>query len=488
MRKFIKLIREKWLRQTSLTILLVAIIFVIFVLINKITQNVNISPIDFTQEKLYSLSDESKQQISKIDLNVNMYFFGYSDQSTAVILGKQYKDINDKINVEVINTAERPDLATQYGVSSTDQLVAVSSSQRYKVIDSSEMYTYDSTTYETVDITEQKLTNAILDVTIAKKPQVYFLTGHGEEGITSQSYMYYLAQQITNEVNDVSTLDLLLSDMPETCDVLVIVNPTKDFTDLEREKIENYINNGGKIVWMQDPYMFNEDSSGSNLVNVNKILSLYGISFSKGIVCEQSSANMLVGSPELIIPELTYNNIVKDIYTDGSIVMFDAGKINTSDAEKLEELGVTASPFIETTEEAFYREDANSSIYTKLDTDEEGPFVLGEVLTKKINDEKSSTLVAYSNALFATNYTLQIGQSIVTPISLRNNGDILLNTVAYLTDREDSIRIRKDLGVVTYTATQMQDNIVKVVIFGVPVLIIILGIIITIVRKKRRSK
>lgn len=487
MRKFIKLIREKWLRQTSLTILLVAIIFVIFILINKIVQNVNISPIDFTQEKLYSLSDESKQQISKIDLNVNMYFFGYSDESTAVILGKQYKDINDKINVEVINTSERPDLATQYGVSSTDQLVAVSSNQRYKVIDSSEMYTYDSSTYETVDITEQKLTNAILDVTIAKKPQVYFLTGHGEEGITSESYMYYLAQQITNEVNDVSALDLLLSDMPETCDVLIIVNPTKDFTDLEREKIENYINNGGKIVWMQDPYMFNEDSSGSNLVNVNKILSLYGISFSKGIVCEQSASNMLAGSPELIIPELTYNNIVKDIYTDGSIVMFDAGKINTSDAEKLEELGVTASPFIETTEEAFYREDANSSIYTKLDTDEEGPFVLGEVLTKKINDEKSSTLIAYSNALFATNYTLQIGQSIVTPISLRNNGDILLNTVAYLTDREDSIRIRKNLGVVTYTATQMQDNIVKVVIFGVPVLIIILGIIITIIRKKRRK-
>ncbi len=488
MRKFIKLIREKWLRQTSLTILLVAMIFVIFILINKIVQNINISPIDFTQERLYSLSSESKEQISKIELNVDMYFFGYSEQSAAVILGKQYKDINDKINVEVINTAERPDLATQFGVGSTDQLVAVSSNQRYKVIDSSEMYTYDSTTYETVDITEQKLTNAILDVTIAKKPQVYFLTGHGEEGITNESFMYFLAQQITNEVNDVSTLDLLLSDMPESCDVLIVVNPIKDFTDLEREKIENYINNGGKIVWMQDPYMFNEDSSGSNLVNINKILSLYGISFSKGIVCEQSSSNMLVGSPELIIPELTYNSIVKDIYTDGSIVMFDAGKINTSDAETLENLGVTASPFIKTTEEAFYREDANSSIYTKLDTDEEGPFVLGEVLTKKINDEKSSTLIAYSNALFATNYTLQIGQSIVTPISLRNNGDILLNTVAYLTDREDSIRIRKDLGVVTYTATQMQDNIVKIVIFGIPVLIIILGIIITIIRKKKRNK
>ncbi len=487
MRKFIKLIKEKWLRQTSLTILLVAIILVIFLLVNKIFDNLNIAPIDFTKEKVYSLSDESKKEIEKVELNVTMYFFGYTEDSTAVVLGRQYHDVNDKIEIQIIDAEERPDLATQYGANSTDQLVAVSSNQRYKVIGASEMYTYDNSTYETIDITEQKLTNAILDVTIAKKPQVYFLTGHGEYGIENTSYMYTLAQQIMNEINDVNSLDLLSSDMPEVCDVLVIVNPIQDFTDLETEKIENYINNGGNIIWMQNPYLFNENTSGSNLVNVNKILSLYGISFSKGIVCEQSSANMLAGSPELIIPEMSYNSIVKDIYTDGSIVMLDAGKINTVDSEALTNLNVEASPFIQSSEAAFYREDPTSSIYTKLDTDEEGPFVLGEVLTKKINDEKSSNLIAISNALFATNATIQIGTSYATPIALRNNRDILLNSVAYLSDREDTIRIRKDLGVVTYTATQEQDNIVKIIIFGVPVLIIVVGIIITIYRKRRNK-
>ena len=268
MRRLIKLIKEKWLRQTSLTILLVFIIFAIFVLTNKILDNLNLAPIDFTQEKLYSLSDESKEEIKKLELNVEMYFFGYTDESTAVILGKQYHDVNEKINVHVINADERPDLVAQYGISTSSQMVAVSSSQRYKVIDASEMYTYDSTTYETIDITEQKLTNAILDVTIAKKPQVYFLTGHGEYGISSSSYMYALAQSITNEVNDVNTLDLLLSDMPETCDVLIIANPTKDFSDLETEKIQNYINNGGKIVWLQDPYLFNENADDAFYISL----------------------------------------------------------------------------------------------------------------------------------------------------------------------------------------------------------------------------
>ena len=62
----------------------------------------------------------------------------------------------------------------------------------------------------------------------------------------------------------------------------------------------------------------------------------------------------------------------------------------------------------------------------------------------------------------------------------------MLNTVAYLSNREDSIRIRKDLGVVTYTATELQDQIVKVIIFGVPILIIIIGIAVTIIRKRKR--
>ena len=487
MRKFIKLIKEKWLRQTSLTILLVAIIFLIFLLVNKIIQNIDLAPIDFTKEKLYSLSDESKEEVAKVEVNVNMYFFGFSEDSSQVILGKQYHDVNDKINIQVINTEERPDLASEYNVSTTDTLVAISSNQRYKVVEYSEMYTYDSTTYESIDITEQKLTNAILDVTIAKKPQVYFLTGHGEYGISSSSYMYTLSQYITNEVNDVNTLDLLTSDMPEVCDVLVIANPIKDFTDLETQKITEYINNGGKIIWMQNPYLINDNLDESTLVNVNKILALYGISFSKGIVCEQNANNMIMGNPDLIIPELSYNDIVKDIYTDGYLVMIDAGKINTADYEALEELNVTASPFIQSTEDSFYRDNTNSSIYQKLDSDEEGPFVLGEMLTKKINDDKTSTLIAISNAMFETNVPIQIGQNVTTPIALRNNKDILLNSVAYLSDREDTIRIRKDVGVVTYTATQEQDNVVKIIIFGVPVLIIIAGIIVTVVRKRRNK-
>lgn len=485
MRRLIETIKKKWIRDTFFTLMLVLILIGIFILVNLVFINLDIKPLDFTSEKLYTLSEESKEQVKDIEQNVTLYFFGYDEEDTPIVLAKQYSNINDKITVQIIDTSERPDLAAQYGVNTSSQLVAVQSSQRYKIIDSSEMYTYDSTTYQTIDITEQKLTNAILDVTIAQKPQIYFLTGHGEYGIDESDPMKQLKVYIENDINDVNSLDLLTSDMPETCDVLIIANPTSDFTDLETEKIQNYINNGGNIMWLQDPYAFN--SNQTELTNVNKILSQYGISFSNGVVCETSSENMIVGSPDLIIPQMTYNDIVKDLYTDGMIALLDSGKINNVSDEEMEKLGVTASPFLKSTEGSFYREDINSDITQKLETDEEGPFILAEILSKKIDDDTESTLVAYSNALFATNYTIQLSNSIGTPIKIRQNKDIVLNTIAYLSDREDAIRIRKDIGIVTFeTVTDQENRIVLWTIFGIPVIIILAGIIIAIVRKIRK--
>lgn len=488
MRRFIEIIKKKWIKDTFFITILILILLAIFIIVNIVFSNLDITPIDFTKEQIYSLSDESKEQIKNVEQNVTMYFFGYEDTETAVILAKQYKDINDKITIQLIDTSERPDLASEYGVTTDAKLVAVQSSQRYKIIDANDMYTYDSTTYQTIDITEQKLTNAILDVTIAKKPQIYFLTGHGEYGIDDSGAAYMLKTYIENDVNDVNTLDLLSVDMPETCDILIIANPTSDFADLETEKIQNYINGGGKIIWLQDPYVTVQTTQNEvSMPNINKILSQFGISFSNGIVCEQSTNNMVAGAPDLIIPQMTYNSIVKDLYTDGSVILMDAGRINNVSDEEMEKLNVTASPFLKSTEESYYRENVNSDISQKLDTDETGPFILAETLTKQIDDDTQATLVAYSNALFASNYIIQLSGSIGTPISLRENKDIILNTVAYLSDREDAIRIRKDTGIVTFDSyTEQQNRIVLAIIFGIPVLIIIVGIIIVIIRRRKK--
>jgi len=71
-------------------------------------------------------------------------------------------------------------------------------------------------------------------------------------------------------------------------------------------------------------------------------------------------------------------------------------------------------------------------------------------------------------------------------VELYNNEDAVLNSIAYLNEREDIITIRKGYDVVTYTATQLQHNIIMAIIFIAPLIIIIIGIIVW--QHRRRKK
>ena len=62
----------------------------------------------------------------------------------------------------------------------------------------------------------------------------------------------------------------------------------------------------------------------------------------------------------------------------------------------------------------------------------------------------------------------------------------MLNSLAYLADREEDITARKSTGTVTYTATEQQDTIVRIIIFAVPIIIILVGLIVW--QRRRRKK
>ena len=56
MKKFIEIIKKKWLRDTTKTILLVAILFAAYIGINVLVENVEIKDIDVTEDQLFTLS------------------------------------------------------------------------------------------------------------------------------------------------------------------------------------------------------------------------------------------------------------------------------------------------------------------------------------------------------------------------------------------------------------------------------------------------
>ena len=110
---------------------------------------------------------------------------------------------------------------------------------------------------------------------------------------------------------------------------------------------------------------------------------------------------------------------------------------------------------------------------------------ISEVNTETGESEKISKLVIYGENVFISDLTLTQTSSYPI-ISYSYNKDLVIDSMSYLVERQQDIVIRKDTNTVKYEATVEQDNIIQGIIFGVPVVIIFVGILVW--QHRRRKK
>ena len=447
--------KASWLANTTLTLLLIIIIIAVVVAINIIVEKQDIADIDLTGNKLFSLSQESIDKISSVKSPTKITLYQMSNYPEAINYAKLYCQKNSNITYEELTDAsQRPDLQEKYslGTSITSAVVIVEANNRDKIVSANDFYAYDNTTYQQYDVTEQKMTNAILDVNLETNPKIYFSTTHAQDS----NYYQVARELLKNEANDVEDLDLLVNaKVPDDCNVLVITSLKEDFTEFEKDLILEYINNGGNLMILEDPNKDNKD-----LTNFQAILDVYGASISNGTMFEQNTSK-IVGYTNLVLPTVSSSSkITKDIASSGNVAILGGGIINFKDSEELENLGVTVENLVTASSTAFLRTDSSitSSSVTQNDKLLSGGEPIASAITKKINDEKTSKLILVANSMFASDWYVTLNSSSgnssqVVAINFYNNRDLVINSVSYLTDREDNITIRKDTGVATYTAT-----------------------------------
>lgn len=485
--KFIETIKKKWLIDGSKTILLVAIILAIFIGINILMQKWNLTPIDLSQEKLYTLTDESKEKVKNIDKEVKIYFIEYEETDSTLDLAKQYTKVNKNIKVEAAKANDRPDLVQKYGIESGNQGIIVECGEKYKVLGQSDLYTYDNTTYETINIAEEKMTAAIKSVTTEEVPKVYFLGGIS--GFSLNSGLQYLNLYLQNEIYEVSTVDVLTTGkVPDDCNTLVITSPSKDFDDLTTNAIIDYINSGRNILWLNAAVAQKQD-----LPNINKILEMYGVKpFEAGVIRETDSSKMVSGSPDLIMPDVQYSTVTSKLYDGEGVIFINATKINIADDEELANLNVTKTNLLNTSKNAYFRKNFSINSDSATSDEEVATFIVGAEMDKTISEaneetgekEKVSKLIIFGESYFISD--AQLNSNSQTPvIQYRQNKDLVLNSIAYLVDREEDITVRKSTGTVSYTATEEQNRMILCAIFGVPVLIILIGVIVWVKRRRK---
>ncbi len=478
--------RKKWLTNRTITFFVSFLLITAFIILNLWVKTLNLPDIDVTENKIYTLSDASKEAVSKVTEDIKIYAYGFGEDSSLINFLKQYNKANEKITYEILTEETNPEKIKENELSEGYTVLILESGDSRKVIDAqNEFYTYDYTTYQQIDTTEQTITNSILSLNVENKPKIYFMQGHKE--FTSEE-IASLKVFLTNEAYESKEVNLINEGkVPEDCDALVILSPESDLLDIEVPMIEEYINKGGNIIFTQDML-----SGEVAFTNLQKILDLYGVSVQNGYIVEADSNYAVYNYPYIIMPNVSQDSdITSEIYTDSrnKLILVYASRLNTKSDTELENLKVSKQELLFSSDNAYFIKDISSNIEEALKNAEVGKSVISYMMTKNVSAEEDnkidSKLLICATGSFISDYPINIdGQK---PLSyLASNRDFILNGIADLTKREGTLKIRKDMSNSTYIPTVVEHYVVLSIIILIPILIIFIGIMIWKIRKKRK--
>lgn len=480
-------IRKNFMVSRAKTFLMIAILVVAFLILNLWIEKEDLPKFDITEKKVFTLSDESKNELKNVKDNVKVLAYGFPENNYVIDLLKQYNKFNDKIGYEIITDENNPDIIAKYNLQSEYSVLIVENGDKNKIIPSYELSSYDYSTGQSIDLSENAITNAILNLTIAEKPKVYFLTGHNE--LALDEYLSQMLAYLENEVFEYDILNLLkVTEIPSDCKLIAVMSPRADLAEQEVALLNNYINNGGNIIFTSDFL----DPANADFPNWQSILDLYGLTFENGVVYELDEKYCFVqdgkSEPRIFNPNIENTSITSQIKSDSGLLLESAKRISTVDEETQKNLNVTYENLLTTSEKSLFLTDFTQKGLSELYNQEPKTSIISLKATKKLGteeDSKESNIIAIANGIFISNIQSSINGNI-SQVHMGDNVNFFLNSVANLTNREDSITVRKDTNATTFLPTEQERNIILAIVFLIPAIIMIFGIAIWNYRKHKR--
>lgn len=139
---------------------------------------------------------------------------------------------------------------------------------------------------------EMAFTASLIALENAQPFKAYFLQGHGEPFLTDSGQSGYLkfANVLKENYVDVQPLRLLgNSEVPDDCNLLIIAGPTGLFSKLELQKIEKYLNQGGRLF-----VLFNYESI-QQPTGLEPILQRWGVNIGANVVQDMQNTTSSSG-------------------------------------------------------------------------------------------------------------------------------------------------------------------------------------------------
>lgn len=265
--------RRKW--SIGLNVLLIIVIVLsVVVMVNYLSRDYFVR-FHLSSRARNPLSPRTVKLLQSITNHVQITIYYDKEEalySTIADLLNEYKFINPKLTLRTVDYQRDAGAAQQLlakysflASASAKNLIIFDCDGKVKTIpgDLLSKYVYQQVPNDkekefrkkpTEFLGEMTFTAALLDVTNPKPLQAFFLTGHGEhqmdsgDEIVGYAKFSSILQQNYIQVGSISLIGT--NPVPADCNLLIIAGPTDVISDPELEKIDQYLNQGGRLLAM----------------------------------------------------------------------------------------------------------------------------------------------------------------------------------------------------------------------------------------------
>lgn len=266
-------------------------------------------------------------------VKVTLYFDREQElYSTITALLAEYRAINPRVSVTTVDYQRDPaeaakvkaayKLANAAGKDDKD-LVVFDCEDRVKVLNAKALQ--DVTIEEVPNPKEREFrrkpvafrgemmfTAMLLTVTQPKPMKAMFLTGHGEhrfdDGDAVAGYQKFGLVFEQNYITN-STISLLgTNPIPDDCNLLVIAGPTQPLAEPELAKIQNYLDEGGRLLVMFNPL------ERSHQTGLERLLVRYDLMVGDGAVVDPDQTEK---GKDIVISAYTKHPLVNPLLGSG---------------------------------------------------------------------------------------------------------------------------------------------------------------------------
>jgi len=456
--------KNKTIRNWGYTGINLFLVLVIIAFLNYISFK-NAAQFDVSNGQINSLSSASINIIKGLKKQLDVHVFARKDDAQAIVtLLDLYRIHKSDTNIDVLDPDLRPDLVKQYGIEKIPTVVMEHDKNKEFVEEQSEL----------------AYTNALLKLAREKKPVIYYSVGHLETNFDSQEKNGggLIKNAILRAQFDFRPLDLISAkDVPSDASALLIWGPKTGFFEPEIVSINNYLENGGRVMLALDPTISEDKVTG-----LRKFFkSSWEVEISNNIIVDVSSH---VSGSKGTVPMIKHfdpRHFLTKAF-DGQVffpLVSEVKKFETDNAKGIFKPLAFSSEFPGSWADSSPFELASGSMIYNSPQDKKGPIAMmasWEEVLPPGEKRQNARILAFGNSSFIHNpYAL-----------LADNFQLMLKSLVWIstTDQLFSLNLPVPKNDPVFLTPEKQRMLFYSSVIGVPVLMMFLAFLIFRKRKK----